>query len=87
MSAKVELHEGETIQQALRRLRGELQFASRRQLYKTRPGYYQKPSDRRRSDAGPGAAMHGLATRALGGETNCGIQAKSRAEAKTILCQ
>jgi ribosomal protein S21 len=48
MSAKVELREGETIQQALRRLHNEVQFASRRQLYKTRPGYYQKPGDRRR---------------------------------------
>ncbi len=48
MSVKVEVREGETLQQAIRRFRTEVRLAARRQLYKTRPGYYHKASDRRR---------------------------------------
>lgn len=48
MTGKVEVRPGETISQALRRLHIEVRHATRRQLSKTRPGCYQKPSERRR---------------------------------------
>ena len=48
MTVKVEVRDGETIQEALRRLRHAVRHAHRRQWYKTRPGSYDKPSYRRR---------------------------------------
>jgi ribosomal protein S21 len=48
MTAKVEIRDGETIQEALRRFRHAVRHVHRRQWYKTRPGSYDKPSYRRR---------------------------------------
>ena len=48
MPGRIEVRTNETIEQALRRLSNEVRHASRRKWYKTRPGSYEKLSDRRR---------------------------------------
>jgi ribosomal protein S21 len=48
MPGRIVVREDEDLQQALRRFRHVVRHASRRQWYKTRPGCYEKPSDRLR---------------------------------------
>ncbi|MES2789711.1 MAG: 30S ribosomal protein S21 [Planctomycetota bacterium] len=48
MGVRVEVGEGESLHDALRRLRGHVQHHCRRAWYKTRVGYYEKPSVRKR---------------------------------------
>ena len=48
MTVRIELRDGEAIQEALRRLRQACRHAYRREWHKTRPGAYHKPSDRKR---------------------------------------
>ncbi|WP_425267275.1 30S ribosomal protein S21 [Aeoliella straminimaris] len=49
MPGRVEVREGESIQSAVRRLSLVVHRASRRPWYKSRPGCYLKPSERRRN--------------------------------------
>jgi ribosomal protein S21 len=48
MPGRIVLREGESIEDALGRLRQVVRQASRRQWSKTRPGVYEKPSVRKR---------------------------------------
>ena len=48
MPGRIELREGESVREALGRLRQVVRHAARRQWSKTRPGVYEKPSVRRR---------------------------------------
>jgi ribosomal protein S21 len=48
MPGRIVIREGENLQQALGRFSHVVRHASRRQWYKTRPGCYEKPSDRLR---------------------------------------
>jgi len=50
MTVKVEVRDGETVWQALRRLRVVVRHAYQRKWHKTRIGSYDKPSYRRRRD-------------------------------------
>lgn len=45
---RVVVREGETLSEALRRFRTLTHVTHRREWYKTRPGAYEKPSQRRR---------------------------------------
>lgn len=48
MSVRVKVREGEHIIAALKRLSAKVNHAYRRQWYKSRPGAYEKPSQRQR---------------------------------------
>jgi ribosomal protein S21 len=48
LPGRIEVHEGETLAEALHRFRHVVRHASRRQWSKTRPGGYETPSDLRR---------------------------------------
>jgi ribosomal protein S21 len=48
LSVRIELEDGETVSSALRRLRDEIDDAYRRPWHKSRPGAFDKPSQRRR---------------------------------------
>jgi len=48
MSVKVQIREGESLRSALQRLRTKIRHAYRRQWFRSRPGAFEKPSDRRR---------------------------------------
>lgn len=48
MGSKVVVREGETLQAALRRLRRQVSEHVSRSWYKSRVGYYEKPSTRKR---------------------------------------
>ena len=45
---KVIVHDGESLHSAIKRFRKSVHYAYRRRFYKTRVGYYEKPSDRKR---------------------------------------
>ena len=48
MGSRVEVREGETIRSALQRLRRKVSGQFSRSWYKSRAGYYEKPSARKR---------------------------------------
>lgn len=48
MGNKIEVREGETLQSAIQRLRRQVGNKFSRSWYKTRVGYYEKPSIRKR---------------------------------------
>jgi ribosomal protein S21 len=52
MGSKVEVREGETVRNALHRLRRKVSGAFSRSWYKSRVGYYEKPSTRKRRKQG-----------------------------------
>jgi ribosomal protein S21 len=55
MGSKVEVREGETIHSALQRLRRKVSEQFSRSWYKSRVGYYEKPSTRKRRKQGTAA--------------------------------
>lgn len=63
MPGRVVVREEETLREALRKFKIEVDQATRRQWSKTRPGHYVKPSDRRRLKAALQARNHRSASR------------------------
>ena len=55
MGSRVEVREGETIRDALHRLRRKVSQQFSRSWYKSRVGYYEKPSARKRRKQGTAA--------------------------------
>ncbi|MBN9118696.1 MAG: 30S ribosomal protein S21 [Planctomycetes bacterium] len=55
MGSKVEVREGETIRSALQRLRRKVSEPFSRSWYKSRVGYFEKPSARKRRKQGTAA--------------------------------
>ncbi|MBN9517643.1 30S ribosomal protein S21 [bacterium] len=55
MSSKVVVRDGETIRSALERLKRKVNQQFSRSWYKTRVGYYEKPSTRERRKQGTAA--------------------------------